>query len=186
MKILQYSLIAFLLIGLIQLLVPSIMIYQHEKVLNSGTTYKFKTAPLDPYDPFRGRYVSLDFEEDFVDVPNADELNEGEDAFAILEVNEEGFGVVKALQKEQPKEIENYVIAKIKYKVGENSTRVNIQLPFNKFYCEESKAPRIELKYNEFRRDSTKTIYAEVKVKSGNYSVTGLYVDGQSILDLLD
>ena len=49
-----------LIIFIISLLtVPLTMIKQQEKVLTQGVEYKFKTAPIDPYDYFRGRYVAL-------------------------------------------------------------------------------------------------------------------------------
>lgn len=47
-----------------QLAVPASMIVQRETVLTQGRVYKFKTAPVDPVDAFRGRYVALRFEEE--------------------------------------------------------------------------------------------------------------------------
>ena len=51
----------FIPIGLAQLAVPGWMIYKHESVMREGAVYKFRTAPIDPRDPFRGEYVVLDF-----------------------------------------------------------------------------------------------------------------------------
>ncbi len=36
-------------------------IVQAERTLKTGTLYRFRTAPVDPYDAFRGRYVRLEF-----------------------------------------------------------------------------------------------------------------------------
>ncbi|MBK6341440.1 MAG: GDYXXLXY domain-containing protein [Flavobacteriales bacterium] len=52
----------FLGIALAQLAVPAWMIAGRERVLSQGEVFKFKTAPIDPRDPFRGEYVRLDFE----------------------------------------------------------------------------------------------------------------------------
>ena len=52
---------AFILLVLVQLFVPANMILEQEDILKNGTPYKFKTAPIDPYDPFRGKYVWLGY-----------------------------------------------------------------------------------------------------------------------------
>ena len=63
----------FVLVALMQLFVPANMIWSREKVLNEGKIYKFKTAPIDPNDPFRGKYISLNFEQNAIEVNNADD-----------------------------------------------------------------------------------------------------------------
>ncbi len=37
---------------LAQLYVPASMIFRNERVIREGTAFKFKTAPIDPNDPF--------------------------------------------------------------------------------------------------------------------------------------
>ena len=59
-KILLIS--AFVLVVLVQLYVPAKMIWGREEVLNTGTEYKFRTAPIDPNDVFRGKYINLNYE----------------------------------------------------------------------------------------------------------------------------
>ena len=41
------------------LAVPGYFVYRHYDTLYTGESYKFDVVPYDPYDPFRGRYVSL-------------------------------------------------------------------------------------------------------------------------------
>ncbi len=55
-------LVAFILVALAQLYVPTKMILNRENVLANGTDFKFRTAPIDPNDPFRGKYVNLQYE----------------------------------------------------------------------------------------------------------------------------
>ena len=59
---------AFILMVLAQLYVPASMIFQKERVITQGTAYKFRTAPIDPNDPFRGKYITLSFNETGVKV----------------------------------------------------------------------------------------------------------------------
>ena len=53
---------ALLVVCLLQWTVPLGLIWQHQATLRTGTVYRFRTAPVDPVDPFRGRYVQLRFE----------------------------------------------------------------------------------------------------------------------------
>ena len=45
-----------------QALLPLVLIAWNEQALASGTQVTLKTAPVDPVDPFRGRYVTLSYE----------------------------------------------------------------------------------------------------------------------------
>ena len=45
-----------------QALLPLALIAWNEQALASGTRVTLKTAPVDPVDPFRGRYVTLSYE----------------------------------------------------------------------------------------------------------------------------
>lgn len=62
-------LLSFFLVAVVQLYVPSKMIWDREEVLRTGTEYKFRTAPIDPTDPFRGKYITLRFDDNTVDIP---------------------------------------------------------------------------------------------------------------------
>ena len=52
-----YIFILFIIVVCAQLFVPSQMIFQQEDVLKTGTAFKFKTQPVDPSDPFKGKYI---------------------------------------------------------------------------------------------------------------------------------
>ena len=45
-----------------QAILPLTLIAWNEQALASGTHVTLKTAPVDPLDPFRGRYVTLSYE----------------------------------------------------------------------------------------------------------------------------
>ncbi|HUR30287.1 MAG TPA: GDYXXLXY domain-containing protein, partial [Saprospiraceae bacterium] len=70
--------IAFAIMVLVQLYVPASMIMESEKVLKEGKEFKFKTAPVDPTDPFRGKYVELNFDAINFRGPIRDTFNYGE------------------------------------------------------------------------------------------------------------
>ncbi len=56
-------LISFALLVLLQIWTPAAMIWNREDVLRSGKAFKFRSAPVDPNDPFRGKYIILSFRE---------------------------------------------------------------------------------------------------------------------------
>ena len=57
----KYIFILFVIVALIQLFVPAQVILQQESVLETGNVYRFKTQPVDPNDPFRGKYITLNY-----------------------------------------------------------------------------------------------------------------------------
>tara|TARA_R110002049_G_scaffold99113_3_gene241664 strand:+ start:5105 stop:5482 length:378 start_codon:yes stop_codon:yes gene_type:complete len=59
-----YIFIIFLLVAAIQLFIPAQMILNQETILKTGTAYKFKTQPVDPSDPFKGKYINLNYKID--------------------------------------------------------------------------------------------------------------------------
>ena len=55
----KFMLLAFIFVALAQLYVPAKMILDREAVLNKGTAYKFKTAPVDSNDILRVKLTFL-------------------------------------------------------------------------------------------------------------------------------
>ncbi len=49
------------------------LIAKHERVLREGTVHRFRTRPIDPADPFQGRYVQLVYERDYIPGTNEKE-----------------------------------------------------------------------------------------------------------------
>jgi uncharacterized membrane-anchored protein len=49
----------FIAVAVVQLATPIGQIWKYEDALQTGRSYKFRTAPVDPYDAFRRKYVAL-------------------------------------------------------------------------------------------------------------------------------
>ena len=58
--------ICFAGLCLIQLSVCGFLIYRWELILRTGEAYRFKTKAVDPYDAFRGRFVAIQLEPDYI------------------------------------------------------------------------------------------------------------------------
>jgi len=54
-------LVAFIVLCSAQLYFPAKIVYDNTMVLNQGTIWKFQCEPVDPNDPFRGKYITLRF-----------------------------------------------------------------------------------------------------------------------------
>lgn len=136
MKTLTLS--AFFIMCLVQLYVPVSMILNREEVLADGNLYKFHCRPVDPNDPFRGKFVVLGFEEDNFDIVS--KWEKGNILYAILERDENGFAKIVNVMEDIP-EKEDYIEVKVSYNSGNN---LRFELPFNRYYIEESKAKAAE------------------------------------------
>lgn len=173
----------FILMALIQLYIPAKMIFDREDILHSGTEYKFKTAAIDPYDPFRGKYITLDFEADRIRVENQENWKLGESAYVIFRNDSTGFTQIADVLKEKPEDGVDYLKAKVEY-VSYNE--LFIHFPFDRFYMEESKAYEAELALAEFQADSSGTAYALVSIKEGDAVLKDVYIDGVSIKEVVE
>lgn len=169
--------IAFILLVITQLAVPSWMIISQENILNQGTVYKFKTAPVDPYDIFRGRYVSLSTDQRSTTIANSQNIEKGQSIYVILETNHEGFAQVKTASISKPV-YGDYIKTKITHK---NGNKVYFRLPFDRYYMNEEKAPKAEALYRRNNMRSKQDAYILVRVLNGSALIEGLYVGGKDI-----
>lgn len=174
------AIIAFVLLCLIQLAIPSKMIFDVEQVTLLGQEYRFRTAPIDPEDPFRGKYVTLEFDaEIYRSAREEEDWSPGEPVYVVLGRDSAGYAIIKTIRKQQPEAAEDYILAKIGY------VRIDgiwIEYPFKRFYMEENKAPLAEEKYRELnRRSSGQEVYAVVYVYKGGAALKDVMIDGVSL-----
>lgn len=172
----------------VQLAVLAAMIGGRERILRDGEPYRFKTRPIDPADPFHGRYVWLGFESDFIPSPHgpADGLRLNQPLYARLAVDGEGFATFTGWSLERPAD---GAYLKTRYRGMRSDwnpeTRqstvkgLRIDLPFDRFYMDEAKAPRAE----QAARDATRATncWAVVRVLNGRTAIEDVYACGQSL-----
>src|SRR5262245_32172783 len=155
----------FGLTAAVQLAVPGALIYRHESTLRHGTPYKFKTAPVDPADAFRGRYVALGFEEHQAPLAANKEFARGQKAYATVETDKDGFARFTSLSTAPPKD-KAYLKVHVAWLSVDSA---DLQLPFDRFYLEESVAPAAEEAYwqNNRRGQTNSATYALVRIRNG-------------------
>ncbi|HSB93224.1 MAG TPA: GDYXXLXY domain-containing protein, partial [Flavitalea sp.] len=76
--------ILFLLVIIVQLCVPASVVFNQERIHLSGTTHKMQLAPIDPNDPFRGKYIILSFRENIARIPKDSSFKKGEPVFVLM------------------------------------------------------------------------------------------------------
>ncbi len=175
---------AFVVTAIAQLFVPAQMILHREAILEEGKIYKFKTAPIDPTDPFRGKYVRLSFANNQI-IKKEGDWEAGETVFALLESDSAGFSVIADIQKNQPKEGVDYLKTEINYVTGSylTASSINLNFPFDRFYMEESKAYEAELAYRDARWEE-KSAYALISIKDGEGVLKDVLIEGIPIREI--
>ncbi len=176
---------AFILVALAQLYVPAKMILDRENILTSGIDFKFRTAPIDPNDPFRGKYISLQYENNVIEIQNEGDWLSGEDIYVILANDSNGFAKIESVSKTKPSDEVSFVKAKVSYVSDNGSQQLTVDYPFNRFYMEESKAYEAEQVYRESLPDSTQVAYALVKIKDGEAVLKDVLINDVSIRDIV-
>ena len=178
-------LLAFILVAIVQLYFPAKMILDNENILKTGTEYKFRTAPIDPNDPFKGKYISMRYEENSVVVETDKDWINGETIYVILTTDNNGFAKIRSVSKEKPAGNQEFVKAKVGYFTGKNSMTLIINYPFDRYYMEESKAQDAEETYRQSLQDLKQSTYALVYIKNGNAVLKDVLIDGISIRDIV-
>jgi len=177
---------AFIVLVLLQLYTPASLIIQQEDIINTGKVFKFKTAPLDPADPFRGRYVRLHFEENEIEITDESKWKSKEPIYISLTTDEAGFAKIDGFSKTAPDQVSDFVKAEVYYIYGKDQKGLRVAYPFDQFYMEESKAYEAELAYRESRRDTSQLTYALVKVKNGGAVLENVLIDGVPIQEVVE
>lgn len=166
---------------LLQLAVPASMIFGREMTLKYGEPFRFRTAPVDPYDPFRGRFVVLNLEGASVPKPQDRILEYGQKVLVRLAVDEEGFAYCSEIVSEETAR-GTYLSAQV---LSWDNQRVRLQLPFDRYYANEKLAPEIERAYFSRSRPEQRGAYIQVRVRRGQGVLEELYIDDLPVLDYL-
>ncbi|PZR23187.1 MAG: hypothetical protein DI539_03605 [Flavobacterium psychrophilum] len=174
-------LIAFALTALAQLAIPLKMVYDSEMTEREGTEYKFRTAPIDPSDPFRGKYIVLNYDIDVIPTKDSTWVS-NEEIYVSLGTDDKGFARINNVSREEP-ETGDYIATKVDYYYDYNKS-LHIVLPFDRYYMEESKAYDAEVAYRKYSsNEKAKPAYAVVAVKDGDAVLKDVIIDGMPIKD---
>jgi uncharacterized membrane-anchored protein len=174
----------FLVLAVVQLALPLGQIWKYENVLRSGQLYKFRTAPVDPYDAFRGKYVALNYADTEAVMRKGDSLNRGQSAYVSLRKDENGFAQFAELAAAPPP-AGDYL--RVEYQ-DSSENKAHFSVPFDTLFMEENKASQAERAYWRYanRRDQTsRRAYVLVRVKGGRGVIEDLYIEDQPVREFI-
>lgn len=172
-------LILFAAFAAVQLAVPAWMIARQLSTLREGRAFKFRTAPVDPYDAFRGRFVALRFKAEEADTP--EQFQHGQHVYVALAEDADGFAKVERVSS-QPLRGDNVMRVKVDYS---SDHKAHLVFPFDQYYLEEKMAPLAEEAYRNASRRNHENAWVIVRVHHGYAALEELYVDGKPIREFL-
>lgn len=178
----KYLIPLFIVMAFVQLAVPAKMIYDSEMTERHGTLFKLRTAPIDPVDPFRGKYINLSYEASSFDTADTTYV-QGDMVYIVLKEDATGFATIASIEHTKPIGTPDYVQAEVTFNYG---GRIHFEYLFDRFYMEESKAPQAEAAYSEYsRKGKAKPAYAIVAVRDGNAVVKDVIIDGMPVKEFV-
>ncbi|MFD1615015.1 GDYXXLXY domain-containing protein [Gelatiniphilus marinus] len=177
--------VIFVVVALVQLLLPAQIIFNQETIINSGTAYKFKTQPVDPSDPYRGKYINLNYLQNTFVTP--DSLWERQDkVYLYLDTDSLGFAKVDTVGRTPLNSDKDFIVAQVNW-YNKRDQKLNFNLPFNRYYMKETKAYGAEVAVRNNQRDSIQnTTYALVYVKNGETVLSDVVINDISIKDYVE
>jgi uncharacterized membrane-anchored protein len=172
--------IAFGVLCLFQLGAAASGIARHERTLTEGAGVLLAVAPVDPADPFRGRYVALAFELERDNHPlRGRPPSHNEPVYVVLKVDAQHVATVDYVTADRPSA---GLFLKAHSGWQESDTTIHVSLPFKRYYMNEALAPAAEAAYLEaIRQDSGKKNYARVRLLDGRAVIEAILLDGKPI-----
>jgi uncharacterized membrane-anchored protein len=176
--------ILFILVAGAQIFIPANMIFSQETILETGTAYKFKTQPVDPSNPFKGKYIFLNYEINSV-ISNDSTWTRGETVFVAIANDSAGFVKVTDIFRDIPRSGEYVKVTVDWYDSTQNVLRFTF--PFNEFYMNETKAYDAEVAHRTAQNDSIpNNTYALVYVKDGEAVLDNVFINDVPIAEYVE
>ena len=160
----------------LQLAAPLYLAWRWETTLSLGRAYKFQAAPVDPYDPVRGRYVALGFAEQKATISAEHNLTSGRPAYVKLKTDDGGFARIEQVSPDMPDDQQDdWIRASV---FLQRKDTVSVRWPFARYYLPEKLAPEAEKAY---RKADKKNTWAVVRVHNGDAVLETLVIDGEDV-----
>jgi len=176
-----WQIVIFAFVMLLFLWFPYNMIRQSRFILKNGTPYRFLLQPIDPYDVFRGSYVTLNY--NLPMIPAADSMYTFQDVYVTIGKDSAGFAYFEKAYKELPQD-QPYLKAKVEYYTD---GKIHVDMPENMryYYLNEKTAPEVERAIARPRlpEENENRAYVQVRVRKGEAVVEELYINNLQVKD---
>jgi hypothetical protein len=173
-------------------------ILTYESTLRTGTLVRIPTTPIDPADPFRGRYVAVrptiamrnPIAPEIANV--LDRIDMGETGYVVLARDDEGFARAADVVL-QPPAHGDYLRIQHAWPRWQDATTPNtpairdgydLIFSFDRYYMNDAAAPQAQERATRAGRASAASrTWLNVRVKNGVGVIEGLFIDGVPIED---
>ncbi|MGB1581009.1 MAG: GDYXXLXY domain-containing protein [Nevskiales bacterium] len=173
-------LLIFAVLVVLQLAVPAVMIDKRMTTLEEGEAYQFRIGPVDPYDPFLGRYLVLNLEAADYDNWKGEDLHPGQTVYGVLETDYEGFARFRNLSMDPPG-TRDYLKLRVAWQSGK---QVRLRMPFDRYYTEENVAQQAWRVRRSGRRQPVPA-HIQVRVLDGYAVLEELYFEDMPLMDYM-
>lgn len=182
MKTKIFILIIFLILSAIQLIVPSKMIVDYDKILDKGKTLKFSINLYTPNETYRNRDTFIYFKENKYINDTTKKWNRGEEVFVLLKYNAlNSFAQIDKVTRLVPNSKADFVKATIDINKGDS---ISINYSFDRYLTYEPNSQKIEKLYKKYVKDSTQKCYALVSVIDGEAILKDVIINNKSINEI--
>jgi len=170
----------FLIFSLAVITVPLVIIYQSENILENGHRHKIKLRGYDPFDPFRGKYLRLNYD----NMISGDEtIREGEKAYITLKKDSDGFSEFDYAFHDEPSHTD-YFEAEVLYAGG---GMIEFKMDnITKYFINENKAKKAEYVIMDFTQNKPNDIYVAIRVYDGHCRLEDIFVEEKPLLEYID
>lgn len=170
----------FALVAVAQLSVPAMMALGRVQTLANGRVWKLKTAPIDPEDAVRGRYVYLHFQAED-NYRQAEQVKSVDSIYAILKEGTDGFAEIDHISSSPVPGDSALKVEPGGFWDGQQ----RIVFPFRYFWVTEKNAPAAETAYRENSRRGQQNAFVTIRIRNGDSALEQLYIDNQRLADYL-
>lgn len=177
-----------LLLGIffIQLYVPASLVFESERAYALGREYRMELAPIDPEDPFRGKYLVLRFKENTYTVPANSSFQQDQQVFVLMRPDNLGYLKIEnvgSVYSEMPNLVA--IPATIQFiSEVEGQKQLVLEYPFSRFYMDEFRAPEVEKQVQNALRDSSGRSYGLIGVREKQALLKDVMLNGRSVREL--
>ena len=181
----KYLIPAFLIMAAAQWYLPLSMIRDMDQVLAGGQEIRLVIRPFDPADPFRGNYLQLLFEHDFVEQVYDTTWHAGERVFISLYEGNDGLSRPVRASREKPESDTLFLEGRAVYFIPD-AQKLYFSWPFDRYYVNEKAAPRMEEALQNLASGGSLRAWALLNVSDGQAVLRDVVVEGRSLRELAD
>ena len=172
--------IVFIGFALLILSIPIYLMISSENVLENGHRHKIQLRAYDPFDPFRGKYLRLNYDNSVRCDYN---MEKGDAIYITLEKDSLGYSYFSYGSAEAPEDSGDYFKTRVKYMSSGLATFETDNI--SKYFINEDKATKAETIVQSYQRDNPDQIYVAIRILDGEIRLEDIYVEEAPLLDFM-